>query len=450
MRGVVSSRLLLVLTLALLLAVAFPVANAHGVSLVALLLTLAWTWATVSLPRVRAYGVTTLALPGFAGLLLTNGSLETRALGAALTTLVFLIGSSLGWGLEDEARTPWWPVVALFVWQPSSLGVLGLSGLALISGLRWRAGVSWTRGSQRSGAPRAWLAALMLVTLLAVLSLPLSTPTPLRTPSVPVPRLTISQTPGLNAVPDTPLVFSGAPPESTRFQLPPPWVWMLPLALLVWFVWFVWRQRLVPNTKLISSADSLTSPAQGRQRFMLPLLILFALLLYVGLLAWRTAGAEVIVPVEVLTAGWQVVFALGAFALVWAVWRFVRRFKRLTSKPTDLEPLESVTPTPLELSSDRVRAAYQTWLRLLTEIDLRRGAWQTPLEFARYVNVHHPNLRGSTDALTVAYERVRYGGFPSDAELEAVRAALEVWTVHAARERERNLASSAFHLEPPD
>jgi Domain of unknown function (DUF4129) len=447
MRGVVSSRVSLVVTLALLLAVAFPVANAHGVSLPALFLTLAWTWATVSLPRVRAYGVTTLALPGIAGLLLTNGSLETRALGAALTMAVFLIGSSLGWGLEDESRAPWLPVVALFIWQPSSLGVLGLSGLALLSGLRWRAGVSWTRGSQRSGAPSAWLAALTLVALLAVLSLPLPTPSPLRTPSVPVPRLTISQSSGFSAVPDTPLVASGVPLESTRFQLPPLWVWAFPFALLVWFMW---RHRLAQNTKLGSSGAAFVAPVRGRQRFMLPLLILFALLLYVGLLAWRTDGAEVIVPMEVLTGGWQIVFALGAFAFVWAVWRFVRRFKRLIRYPINPEPLEAVASPPIEFASDRVRAAYQTWLRLLTEIELRRGAWQTPLEFARYVNVHHPELRASTDTLTVAYERVRYGGLPSDAELEAVCAALEVWTVHAARERERNLASSAFHLESPD
>jgi hypothetical protein len=444
MLGVVSSRVSLVLTLVLLLAVAFPVANAHGISSLALLLTLTWTWATVSLPRVRAYGLTTLALPGIAGLLLTNGSLETRALGAALMMLVFLIGSSLGWGLEDELRSPWFPVVALFVWQPSSLGVLGLSGLALLSGLRWRAGLSWTRGSLRSGAPGAWLAALTLVALLAVLSLALPTPSPLQTPHLPVPRLSISSSSSLKPVSDTPEVSGGVPLESTRVRLPPLWAWVLPLAALVWFAW---RQRLVPNVKPISSGGSFMPPIRGRQRFMLPLLILFTLLVYIGVLAWRGEGVEVRVPVEVFTASWQVVFAIGAFALVWAAWRFVRRFRRWTPRPTDLEPPVVVASAPLEFASDRVRAAYQTWLRLLEEIELRRGAWQTPLEFARYVNVHHPDLRDSTDALTVAYERVRYGGLPSDTELEAVRAALEVWVAHAVLLQEHVAVSSASPLE---
>jgi hypothetical protein len=176
-------------------------------------------------------------------------------------------------------------------------------------------------------------------------------------------------------------------------------------------------------------------------------MLLFVFMLGVVVTAWRGERVEVRVPLEAFTATWQILFALGAVALVYAAWRWVRGFKRQRLESLRLEPLPTAPEGTLELNADRVRAAYQTWLRLLRDLELPRTGWQTPLEYARFVNVHHVAQRLHTDALTTAYERVRYGGTPSEGELEAVLTALEAWRGHASElERERVAQRDAFEV----
>jgi Domain of unknown function (DUF4129) len=433
-----------VVALVLLGAVAFPVAVQHGVSPLALALTLGWTWATLRLPRVRAYGLTTLGIPGVVGLMLTEGPLEARGIGAAFTMLVFFVGATLGWGLEDEARVPWLGAVALLIWQPSSLGVLGLGGLALLSSVRWRAGVSWTRGSLRNGSTRAWGAAFGLIVALAALTAWLPAPTPLRAPSLPVPRLTIAQTPRAVSDVPAPLPSSGALTGS-RLSLPPLWVWALAMIALTWFVW---RQRQTLLPKDLRVGLTVKPRVERRVLALLPLMLLFVVMFVIVVLSWRGQSVEVRVPFEVFTTTWQLLFALGMAALLFVVWRWIQGFKRTRLAPSTLEPSPIAPETTLEENANRVRAAYQAWLRLLEGLELRRGAWQTPLEYARLVHVHHMALRAATDALTGAYERVRYGGTPSEHELEAALTALETWKAHAARlEAERAAARAALNAQ---
>ena len=423
--------LLPLFALGLLGAVALPVALQHGVSLLALGLTLLWSWAALSLPRVRAYGLTSASLPGALGLLLTPGPLEARALGAGLTVLTFVAGTTLVWGLEEEIRAPWLGALALLVWQPSSLGLLGLGGLALLSSLRWRGGVSWTRGAVKNRSTPAWVAALGLIALLALVTVPLPAPAALRVPRVPTPRFVVVQPPLSTVSPPRSLT----PLESAsgrglgRLGLPSAW-WWLGLAVLIGLVWRS-RRTLLPRTG--GQPGTLSLKARGGGRAFVPLLLLTVALLWVALYSWRGATTAIPVPVELFTSGWQILFGIGAVAALWAVWRWLRGFQRFRLSATSPAAEVELRHANLELHGDRVRAAYQTWLSLVHDLELRRAAWQTPVEYARFVTVHHPELRSSTDALTGAYERVRYGGVPSERELEAALEALQTWQRHAAR-----------------
>jgi Domain of unknown function (DUF4129) len=415
----------------------------QGVSPLGLLFALLWSWLALRVPRVRAYGLTSLGVPGAVGWALSAGGLEARALGAALLMLVFVAGASLGWGLEEEARAPWWPALVLLIWQPSTLGVLGVSGLALLCSLRWRSGLSWSLGAAQSAQSAAWIAVIALIAALAIGTLWLPAPSALQAPRLPTPRLEIAQTP--RAASDS-AIFAPTTPvlETPRLKLPPLWIWSL-ASLALGF--YLWRERRA--VLMGAPARGGASPRRFKpgQRLMLPLLLLSALLVWATLLAWRGESVPISLRQETLSAAWLVILglvsSLAALALLWSLWRLFNRWKTSSSQLVPLEPIHSSAPALSELSADRVRAAYATWLRLLETLELRRAQSQTPAEFARLVSVHHPALRGSTNALMIAYERVRYGAIPSETELTRALSALEEWQLEAVRIRRE----AAFKLE---
>ena len=419
--------------MALLGLVALPATLSQGVSPFVLPLALLWAWLALRVPRVRAYGLTSLGVPGAVGWALTPGGLETRALGAGLLMLVFVAGAMLGWGLEEEARAPWWPALALLIWQPSTLGVLGIGGLALLSSLRWRAGLSWTRGSVRTAQITAWLAAGTLIAVLALGTLWLPSPSALRAPRLPIVRLEIAQSP--QPISDT-AVFATAPSslETPRLRLPPLWIWSLAAVVLGFYLW---RERRAVLMGAETRGGVAVRRVKTGQRLMLPLLMLSAILVWTAMLSWRGEDVPITLHQETLNtarlAVLGLVTSLAALALLWRLWRLVSRFRSSRAQPVTLEPFNSSDAETLELSANRVRAAYQTWLRLLETLELRRAQSQTPFEFARFVSVHHPILRASTDALMTAYERVRYGAIPSAAELSGALTALENWQLEAVR-----------------
>jgi hypothetical protein len=119
-----------------------------------------------------------------------------------------------------------------------------------------------------------------------------------------------------------------------------------------------------------------------------------------------------------------VVFAAG---LIVSVVHWIRVFlAKRNLKTIDIIQFSRKQPKSLELPENRVRAAYALWLHFLEALELPREKVETPFEFSRRVTVHHPNLRDATNALTQAYERVRYGSsiLESDA-LKAEEALLE-------------------------
>jgi Domain of unknown function (DUF4129) len=120
-----------------------------------------------------------------------------------------------------------------------------------------------------------------------------------------------------------------------------------------------------------------------------------------------------------------VVFVAG---LVISILHWIRVYlAKRNLKPIDIIQFPGKSQKNLELPENRVRAAYALWLRFLETLELPREKVETPFEFSRRVNVHHPNLREATSALTQAYERVRYGS--SIVQTDAIKAeeALQEW-----------------------
>ena len=123
-----------------------------------------------------------------------------------------------------------------------------------------------------------------------------------------------------------------------------------------------------------------------------------------------------------------VLYALGVLGLAWRAWTFLRGLLgRAGGRATEPIELPARRTGSLELPADRVRAAYARWLAHLRDLNLPRAPWETPFEFSRRVSVHLEAQREDTRTITGAYERVRYGGAPSDLEARAVEQAVGRW-----------------------
>lgn len=372
----------------------------------------------------RAYGLILVGVPGAFGLLVTPGGLTARALGG----LALMVGYWSAWSAlqsrEDESRFGWWPAIILAAWQPTVWAVPGIAFLAASSSRAWRGGLAPARGALRPLGPSwaSWSSVAVGVLAVALMAWPLPQPGgfQLQDATIVVPRFEV---PTSSATPP-PFFSSGASGFRLAFPSLPAWWWFgLGIACAVWLgrrsqgAVGAWRAGKITKRRLVFDLS-------------LPLVALTTLLMafvIAGLPGSIGQVRAVNLPVP-FGPIFGVLYALGLLGLAWRAWTFLRglldRVGWRAMEPIRLPPRPATT---LELPADRVRAAYARWLAHLRDLDWPRAVWETPHEFARRVSVHHDALREHTRAITEAYERVRYGGAPSDLEARAVEDAVKRW-----------------------
>lgn len=379
----------------------------------------------------RAYGLMLVGLPGALGLALTPGGLTHRSLGA----LALMIGYWAAWSAlqsrDEESRFGWWPAMILAAWQPTMWAVPGIAFLAASSSRAWRGGLAPARGAQNpNGSSRtswALVAAGALAAALIAGPLPQPGGVRLQDSAIPIPRFEI---PAVSTPP--PMPFSGDG-SRLRLSLPglPPWWWFALAAAGA--VWFSRRAR--------GRLGALKAGKIRKRKLIfdlaLPLAVLTTLLItfVIGALPGPTGQVRSFTLPLPLGPIFGAIYALGLIGLAWRGWVFLRGLlERAGWKATEPIVLPSRRANAFDLPADRVRAAYARWLGHLRDLELPRAPWETPFEFARRVGVHVESMRDDTRSITQAYERVRYGGAPSDLEARGVEEAVERWleiAIHA-------------------
>ncbi len=113
-------------------------------------------------------------------------------------------------------------------------------------------------------------------------------------------------------------------------------------------------------------------------------------------------------------------FVLAAVALLFAYLLFRRLGKQFSLKP-DTEPENAIDPNQTTKSAtNRIRAAYQTFLEYAQTQGIPRHNAETPLEFVMRYTEKNWETRAASLTLTNLYEPVRYGN--QAAEIHAMEA----------------------------
>ncbi len=374
--------------------------------------------------KPRAYGMLLVGVPGALGLVVTPGGLTQRGLGA----LALMIGYWAAWAAlqsrEDESRFGWWPAIILALWQPTAWAVPGIAFLAASASRTWRGGLAPARGAlQPAGSSGlGWSPVAVGVVAAALIAWPLPQPGAFQVQDAAfvVPRFEVPAPTGTAAP------FFSSDGSSVRLAFPrlPAWWWLaLAAACAVWFgrgsrrSLGAWRAGKIKKRRLALD-------------LALPLALLATFL--IAFAVWALPGSvgrfntfKLSIPLGSIVG---VLYVLGLVGLAWRAWSFLRGLLgRAGWRATEPIELRARRPSSVELPADRVRAAYARWLAHLRDLDLPRAPWETPFEFSRRVSVHLEAQRQDTRTITDAYERVRYGGAPSDLEARAVEEAVERW-----------------------
>lgn len=375
--------------------------------------------------RTRWYGLTLLWCPAMIGLLATNTGPLTRAWGAILGMLGFYAIWCVLQARDEDSRSGWWAATLLVIWQPSSFALLGITFLAAQSTTRWRSGLAPARGAASHTSPQRWLGVATLALLVLGSSLLLPPPAPWHVQDLLLPRLELTVPKTVASFPQADFSPRVTPFELRRFDPRPIIIGILILGGLL----LVQSQvRLSRSKTLVTEVKAQKKP---RAKFDLVLVFVFASVLMTVLIFWTIrsfSNHAIVVRVSTMPNWFSsvliLIFVAGLLASL-VHWIRVVLAKRA------LKPIEPIVflgkkQRSLELPENRVRAAYALWLRLLEILELARDDSETPFEFSRRVNVHHPSLRNATSRLTEAYQRVRYGSsiFETDA-LTAEEALLE-------------------------
>jgi Domain of unknown function (DUF4129) len=375
--------------------------------------------------KPRAYGLMLVGLPGAFGLMVTPGGLTQRAMGG----LALMVGYWAAWSAlqsrDEETRFGWWPAIILALWQPSAWAVLGIAFLAASSSRTWRGSLAAARGAQMPhGASRtSWAVVAAGVVAAALIAWPLPRPGgfEFHDAAIVIPRFEI---PASRTSPPPPIFSGGGSSLYLTLPRPSAWWWFAVFAVIA--VWFGWRGR--------STLAALRAGKIKKRKLALdwglPLALLTSWLMAFVFSALpgpvgQVRTLELSIPLGPIFVA---LYALGLVALVWRAWVLLRGLlERAGWRATEPILLPARRVNHVELPADRVRAAYARWLVHLRDLEWPRAPWETPFEFSRRVTAHAEAMRQDTRAITEAYERVRYGGAPSDLEARAVEEAVARW-----------------------
>ncbi len=396
--------------------------------------------------RTRWYGLTLLWCPGMVGFLATNNDPLTRAYGAILGMLGFYTIWCVLRAGDEHSSTGWWAAVMLVIWQPSSLALLGITFLAGQATTRWRSQLSPARGALRHNSLQRWSGVAALVLIVFGSSLLLPPPAPWRVQDVLLPKLELPTPKTSVSYPQADFSRSVTPFEVKNFD---PRAIVVGILLLGTVMLWQSQTRSTKGRVLGLEAQPQKKP---RAKFDWLLAFVLASVLVMVLIFWtiRTLSSHVI-PIQIpRLPNWfsSVLIVVFAAGLVLSVLHWIRVFLRKRNlKPIDIIQFSGKPPKLLELPENRVRAAYALWLHLLSTLELPREKVETPFEFSRRVTVHHPNLRDATNALTQAYEHVRYGSSVLESDALSAEAALLEW--RSSIVQNPNETATSLTLEKP-
>ncbi len=381
--------------------------------------------------RTRWYGLTLLWCPGIIGFLATNNDPLTRAYAAILGMLGFYAIWCVLQARDEHSSTGWWAAVLLVVWQPSSFALLGITFLAAQATTRWRSQLSPARGAMQHGSLQRWSGVVMLALVVSGLSLLLPPPAPWRVQDILLPRLELPAPKTSVSYPQADFSTKVKPFEVKSFDPRAIVVGILLLgAVMLW-------QSQARSTKgrVLGSDTQVKKKPKAKFDWVLVFVLASVLVMLFAFWTIKTLSSNVI-PIQIPSLpSWFsnmliVVFVAG---LMISLVHWIRVYlTKHALKPIDIIEFPSKKQKNLELPENRVRAAYAMWLHFLESLELPREKVETPFEFSRRVHVHHPNLRESTNALTQAYERVRYGSSILESDALKAEEALHEWRLSVA------------------
>lgn len=391
------------------------------------LVVLAVALAAATIPKVHGLGIVTIGIPALTALLFTAGDPSQKSWAALFAMLEFYALEQVFWGLAEDAPQPWWVLGVVWLLTPSVLGLLGMVLLFMLCHLRWNASLASVRHTQKYTAARSWGMVLVVLVAVIVLSLWIPLPKPAQLQLGSAPDLFVyqqRQAPDLPPNPDTSAVTQNNPVRTNNTALPELQGSSLVAFLVLVYLYFAWR-RLQAKPPSVKNPQKKTSPFL----WLLLLTGVVAVLIVQGLLGQQRNLGAAVLPIGSSSSTW---LALLFFLALFVAWRLRMQSKngaggKLESSENSLEGLQYLAP------DDAVRAAYFKWLVWLRDLDLRRSPTQTPSEFLQMVGSQYPAMRTHSQRLTTAYERVRYGQTPSQAELVLALAALEAWQLEVQK-----------------
>lgn len=397
--------------------------------------------------RTRWYGLTLLWCPGMTGFLASNHDPLTRAWSALLGMLGFYAIWCVLQARDEHSSTGWWAAVVLLIWQPSSVALLGMTFLAAQATTRWRSQLSPARGALQHGNLQRWSGVMALALIVSGLSLLLPNPAPWRVQDIllpklelPAPKTSVSYPQADFSRPVRPFEVNSVDPRAIVVGI------LLLGAVMLW-------QSQARSTKGRVLGQETQAKKKPRAKFDWLMVFVLASILVVLFIFWtiKTLSSNVI-PIQIPSPpNWfssvLIMIFVAGLAISLLHWIRVYLAKR-NLKPIDIIQFPRKQPKSLELPENRVRAAYALWLHLLETLELPREKAETPFEFSRRVTVHHPNLRDATNALTQAYERVRYGSSILEADALRAEEALLEWR-SSVTPTPNNQSATSLTLEKP-
>lgn len=397
--------------------------------------------------RTRWYGLTLLWCPGMIGFLASNHDPLTRAWSALLGMLGFYAIWCVLQARDEHSSTGWWAAVVLVIWQPSSVALLGVTFLAAQATTGWRSQLSPARGALQHGSLQRWSGVMVLALVVSGLSLVLPPPAAWRVQDILLPKLELPAPTTSGVYPQADFSTRVKPFEVQNFDPRAIVVGILLLGAVM-----LWQSQARSSRGRILGQD-VQAKKKPKAKFDWLLVFVLASVLVMLFIFWtiKTLSSNLI-PIQIPNMpNWSssvsiVVFVAG---LVISLLHWLRVYlAKRKLKPIDIIQFPGKKSTLLELPENRVRAAYALWLRLLETLELPREKVETPFEFSRRVTVHHPNLREATNALTQAYERVRYGSSVLESDAVKAEEALQEWR-SSVQPSPTNQSATSLTLEKP-